>query len=125
MRISDWSSDVCSSDLIVDAKIFTLANGMAVDVFSVQDAATGGAFDAPDKLARLSVTIEHSLEGQVRPMAELAKRKPSFPSRTRVFQAQPRVLIDNEATPTHTVVPGDGRAARWARRGRAGVIAGG
>src|SRR3546814_5027028 len=82
---------------------------MAVDVFSVQDAATGGAFDAPDKLARLSVTIEHSLEGQVRPMAELAKRKPSFPSRTRVFQAQPRVLIDNEASRTHTVVEVNGR----------------
>ncbi|HET8727591.1 MAG TPA: bifunctional uridylyltransferase/uridylyl-removing protein, partial [Alphaproteobacteria bacterium] len=93
---------------IVDAKIFTLANGMAVDVFSVQDAGSG-AFDAPEKLARLSVTVGRSLEGQVRPMAELAKRKTAFPSRTRVFRVQPRVLVDNEASRTHTVVEVNGR----------------
>ncbi|MEO3434872.1 [protein-PII] uridylyltransferase [Inquilinus sp. CAU 1745] len=94
---------------IVDAKIFTLANGMAVDVFSVQDAGEGGAFESPDKLARLAVIVERSLSGEVRPIAELAKRKPAYPARTRVFRVQPRVLIDNDASRTHTVVEVNGR----------------
>ncbi len=89
---------------IVDAKIFTLVNGLALDVFTVQDAAVGGAFDAPEKLARLSVTIERSLSGELRPFQELAKRKPPFPSRTRVFRVQPRVLIENQVSNTHTVL---------------------
>ncbi len=89
---------------IVNAKIFTLVNGLALDVFNVQDAATGGAFDAPDKLARLAVTIERSLSGQLRPLQELAKRKPAFPSRTRVFKVKPRVLIENQVSRTHTVI---------------------
>ena len=41
---------------IVDARIHTLTNGMALDTFWIQDAA-GGTFDRPDRLARLSVLI--------------------------------------------------------------------
>ena len=41
---------------IVDARIHTLTNGMALDTFWVQDAA-GGAFDQPHRLARLSALI--------------------------------------------------------------------
>ena len=37
---------------IVDARIHTLTNGMALDTFWIQDAA-GGTFDAPHRLARL------------------------------------------------------------------------
>ncbi|MGH7152909.1 MAG: [protein-PII] uridylyltransferase, partial [Acetobacteraceae bacterium] len=44
---------------IVDARIHTMTNGMALDTFWVQDAA-GGAFDAPHRLARLSVLIEQA-----------------------------------------------------------------
>ena len=50
---------------IVDARIHTLTNGMALDTFWVQDAA-GGAFDAPHRLARLSVLIEQALSGRLR-----------------------------------------------------------
>ena len=50
---------------IVDARIHTLTNGMALDTFWIQDAA-GGAFDAPHRLARLSVLIEQSLSGRLR-----------------------------------------------------------
>src|SRR3546814_1573256 len=64
MRISDWSSDVCSSDL--------------------------------------------SLSGRLRPLAELEERR-GLPTRTRVFQVPPRVLIDNRASNTHTVVEVNGR----------------
>ncbi|NBC95052.1 MAG: [protein-PII] uridylyltransferase, partial [Deinococcus-Thermus bacterium] len=94
---------------IVDAKIFTQTDGMALDLFTVQDAATGGAFDAPDKLAKLSVLVDRSLAGKLKPEKELARQKPGWPSRTRVFKVQPRVLIDNEASRTHTVVEINGR----------------
>ncbi|HEV7370112.1 [protein-PII] uridylyltransferase [Arenibaculum sp.] len=93
---------------IVDAKIFTMANGMALDVFSLQNA-TAGAFDSGDKLARLSVMVEHTLSGQLRPLQELEKRRPSLPDRRRVFKVPPRVLIDNKASTTHTVVEVNGR----------------
>ncbi len=94
---------------IVDAKIFTLRNGQALDVFSVQDAHSGGAFDAPDKLARLAVITEQTLAGQVRPLQELAKRKPGIPQRTRMFKVPPRVLIDNNAGTNHTVIEVNGK----------------
>ncbi|MEQ8965914.1 MAG: [protein-PII] uridylyltransferase [Azospirillaceae bacterium] len=94
---------------IVDAKIFTQTDGMALDVFGVQDAATGGAFAAPDKLARLSATVERSLQGRLKPLKELADRRAAYPSRLRVFKVPPRVVIDNEASRTHTVVEVNGR----------------
>jgi [protein-PII] uridylyltransferase len=97
-----------SGATIVDAKIFTMANGMALDVFSVQDA-TGGPFDSGDKLAKLSVMIERTLSGQLRPLQELAKRKPALSDRRRVFKVPPRVLIDNKASTTHTVIEVNGR----------------
>lgn len=93
---------------IVDAKIFTMTNGMALDIFSLQDA-EGGPFAAGDKLARLSAMIEQTLSGQMRPLQELAKRKPTLTSRTRVFKVPPRVLVDNHASSTHTVIEVNGR----------------
>ncbi|MBP2313766.1 [protein-PII] uridylyltransferase [Azospirillum soli] len=94
---------------IVDAKIFTMTNGMALDVFTVQDAAGGGAFESGDKLAKLSVMIERVLSGQLKPLHDLATRKAPHASRTRVFHVPPRVLIDNNASTTHTVIEVNGR----------------
>jgi [protein-PII] uridylyltransferase len=92
---------------IVDAKILTLSNGMALDTFWVQDQ-SGGAFDRPDKLAKLAVLFENVLSGRLKPHLEL--RKPgAIPSRTRVFTVPPRVLIDNKASLTHTVIEVNGR----------------
>ena len=45
---------------IVDARIMTMSNGMALDTFWVQDLA-GRPFDRPDKLARLAVIFENVL----------------------------------------------------------------
>ena len=92
---------------IVDAKILTLSNGMALDTFSVQDQ-SGGAFDRGDKLAKLAVLFENVLAGKVKPHVELAKPG-AIPSRTRVFTVPPRVLIDNKASQTHTVIEVNGR----------------
>ena len=92
---------------IVDAKILTMANGMALDTFWVQDA-EGGAFDRPEKLAKLAVLFEHVLTGERKPQAELAAPKP-YSARTRAFSVPPRVLIDNRASATHTVIEVNGR----------------
>ena len=87
---------------IVDAKIYTTADGMALDTFWIQDE-TGGAFDNPDKLARLCQRIEETLAGTLHPGRELDKPS-SIPSRTHVFKVAPRVLVNNEVSRTHTVI---------------------
>src|SRR5499427_1750060 len=97
---------VCGAN-IVDAKIMTMSNGMALDTFWVQDS-TGAPFDRPDKLARLAVVFEKVLTGDLKPHHELA-RPPAFPSRTQVFTVPPRVLVDNKASTSHTVIEVNGR----------------
>ena len=98
---------VCGAT-IVDAKIATLNDGLALDVFTVQDI-DGGAFRSSTKTARLSVRIEQVLGGKVKPLEELEKRRSTLPSRTDVFLVPPRVMIDNNASNTHTVVEINGR----------------
>ncbi len=93
---------------IVDAKIITLANGMALDTFCVQDS-EGGAFDSPGKLAKLSAGIEQVLSGRLRLDRELASRKGKLPSRAHVFKVPPRALVDNGPSRSHTVIEVNGR----------------
>ncbi len=92
---------------IVDAKIFTMTNGMALDVFEIQDSG-GRAFSRPSHITRLEKQIDQTLTGALNPGVELAK-KPAIPSRTRVFTVAPRVLIDNDASRTHSVIEVNGR----------------
>jgi [protein-PII] uridylyltransferase len=92
---------------IVDARIHTMTNGMALDTFWVQDAA-GGAFDAPHRLARLAALIEQSLSGRLRLDAEIGKLRRE-PARLRAVQIPPRVVIDNHASNSHTVIEVNGR----------------
>ncbi|MDP3414974.1 [protein-PII] uridylyltransferase [Falsiroseomonas sp.] len=92
---------------IVDARIHTMTNGMALDTFWVQDAA-GGAFDAPHRLARLAVLIEQSLSGRLRLEEEIAKVRRE-PARLRAVTIPPRVVLDNHASNTHTVIEVNGR----------------
>lgn len=92
---------------IVDARIHTMTNGMALDTFWVQDAA-GGAFDAPHRLARLAVLVEQSLSGRLRLDAEIGKLRRE-PARLRAVQIPPRVVIDNHASNSHTVIEVNGR----------------
>ncbi|MBV9555118.1 MAG: [protein-PII] uridylyltransferase, partial [Alphaproteobacteria bacterium] len=92
---------------IVDAKIMTMTNGMALDTFWVQDH-NGEPVDRPDKLARLSVAFENVLTGELKPHREFA-RPPAIQSRTSVFTVPPRVVIDNQASLSHTVIEVNGR----------------
>jgi [protein-PII] uridylyltransferase len=87
---------------IVDAKIFTLANGKALDIFWAQDVSGEPLSNA--KRARLLVMIERALAGDAPPAEEWARLKGKLPARTRAFHATPRVLLDNEASSTHTII---------------------
>ena len=94
---------------IVDARIHTLNNGMALDTFWIQDAA-GGTFDAPHRLARLSVLIEQALSGRIKLAAEIKKvSRVLLGRRMRAILVPPRVVIDNHASNTHTVIEVNGR----------------
>ena len=92
---------------IVDAKILTMQNGMALDTFTVQDQA-GGAFDQPQRLARLSAALEGVLSGAIKAHVELA-RPQAIPVRTRTLAVPPRVIVNNNASRTHTVIEVNGR----------------
>jgi [protein-PII] uridylyltransferase len=52
--------------------------------------------------------FEHVLTGKLRLHVDLAAPE-RVPSRTRIFTVPPRVLIDNKASATHTVVEVNGR----------------
>ncbi len=97
-----------ASASIVDARIVTLSNGMALDSFWVQDAG-GGAFDHPVRQKRLFILIERALSGQIHTARELAHTPSNLPSRTAVFKVPPRALIDNKGSRTHTIIEVNGR----------------
>ena len=94
---------------IVGAKVVTLANSMALDVFHIQDL-SGRPFDSEDRLRRLDRRIEASVVGNIQPARELqAMRMRALPSRTRVFKVPPRVIFDNKASANNTVIEVNGR----------------
>ena len=94
---------------IVDARIHTLTNGMALDTFWIQDAA-GGAFDTPHRLARLYVLIEQALTGRIQLGTEIRKlSKGLIGRRVRAIHVPPRVVIDNHASNKYTVLEVNGR----------------
>ena len=94
---------------IVDARIHTLTNGMALDTFWVQDAA-GGAFDQPHRLAKLYVLVEQALSGHLRLEREIPKLTQALMGRRmRAIHVPPRVVIDNRASNSYTVLEVNGR----------------
>jgi [protein-PII] uridylyltransferase len=94
---------------IVDARIHTLTNGMALDTFWIQDA-TGGACDAPHRLARIAALIEQALSGQLNLARAIHKAQTALlGQRMRVIHVPPRVVIDNRASNRYTVIEVNGR----------------
>jgi [protein-PII] uridylyltransferase len=98
---------------IVDARIVTTADGVALDTFWIQEAPTsphaaGGAFADANRLRHLREAIARALDGRLDLAAALAGRR-RLPSRTQVFQVPARVLIDDKASATHTVIEVNGR----------------
>jgi [protein-PII] uridylyltransferase len=92
---------------IVDAKVFTTADGMALDGFWVQDA-NGGPFDDEQKLARTLSLLEQALAGELALEGALAGQGSARPRR-RAAHVISRILVDNRASSQHTVVEINGR----------------
>jgi len=94
---------------IVDARVHTLTNGMALDTFWIQDA-TGEAFTEPQQLARLTQLVEQTLAGRLNLEQEIAKStRMLYARRMRAIHVPPRVLVDNRASNSYTVIEVNGR----------------
>ena len=92
---------------IVDAKVFTTPQGMALDTFWLQNR-DDNALAASGALAKLTVQIERAFAGEMSRSEPEAERT-FVPARTKVFTVPPRVIIDNQASATHTVIEINGR----------------
>jgi [protein-PII] uridylyltransferase len=87
---------------VIDARIHTSTDGMALDNFLIQDP-DGTPFDDPHRLERLERTVLDALAGQEPPIARLeAKALPL--TRAEAFSIQPAVFIDPAASNRYTVV---------------------
>ena len=87
---------------IVDAKIMTTTDGMALDTFNIQDK-DGRAVTSNDRLEKLAETVEATLKREFDADKSLSRRTRLL-SRTSVFKVVPRVLIDNQASYLYTVI---------------------
>ena len=90
---------------IVDARIFTLTNGMALDVFQIQDL-NGHVYE---NTAYLQKALKAALAGSIDLAAEIAERQRNAPKKGQHFTVQPRVIIDNDASVSNTVIEVNGR----------------
>ncbi len=98
-----------SGGSIVDAKVVTLANSMALDAFRIQDL-SARRFDSPDRIQKLTQRIEAAVTGKMNPDRELQEqRRRALPSRMRIFKVPPRVIFDNKASIAHTLIEVNGR----------------
>lgn len=93
---------------IVDARIFTLSDGMALDVFWLQDD-NGEPIAGAASLKRLKDRVAKVLTGDIRLRDTLPDRRGKLPTRAAVFTVEPLIVIDNEASNTHTVIEVNGR----------------
>ncbi|MEC8200763.1 MAG: ACT domain-containing protein, partial [Pseudomonadota bacterium] len=92
---------------IVDARINTLNDGMALDSFWTQDRGNL-AISQSTKLDSITANVEKAIASEIRLADELKKMK-GLPSRMEVFTVAPRVLIDNKASNSRTVIEVNGR----------------
>ena len=95
---------------IVSARVTTTTDGMALQSLAVQ-AAGGGQVAGAETLAQIKRTIDEVLTGKRNP-AHLIRQRRQPQGRTSVFTYAPRVLVDNAASDTHTVVEVNGRDRR-------------
>jgi len=93
---------------IVDARIVTLSNGMALDTFWVQNG-EGDMVHEERHLTTIKQTIEQVMTGRVWLDKELPAKRSRLPNRAAVFKVPPRVIGDEAASRTHTVIEVNGR----------------
>ena len=87
---------------IIDARIHTTRDGMAIDNFLVQDP-FGRPFDDAARLTRLKQAIEDALANRSR-LAERLQAKPPPRPRATAFDINPAAFVDNHASNRFTVV---------------------
>jgi [protein-PII] uridylyltransferase len=87
---------------IIDARIHTSTDGMALDNFLVQDLA-GTPFAEPHQLERLEQAVLGALEGQ-EPLTAKLEDKALPLARAGAFNIRPAVFIDNQASSRYTVI---------------------
>ncbi|MEO5492804.1 MAG: [protein-PII] uridylyltransferase [Sphingomonas sp.] len=87
---------------IIDARIHTTRDGMALDNFLVQDP-LGRPFDDAGQLTRLKRAIEDALANRNK-LADRLKAKPPPRPRAEAFDISPAAFIDNHASNRFTVV---------------------
>ena len=95
---------------IVDARVISRKDGLALDVLWVQDA-TSQAITDKRALARLATNIEKSMLGNLDIDMAMRARWRATPARIRRIAAPSRVLINNQISPTHTVIEINGKDA--------------
>lgn len=87
---------------VIDARIHTTRDGMAIDNLLVQDP-FGQPFDGDDRMKRLSIAIEDALANRAR-MVDRLLAKPHARPRADAFSIEPAALIDNRASNRYTVI---------------------
>ena len=87
---------------IIDARIHTTRDGMALDNFLIQDP-FGQPFDDAARLKRIEAAIEDVLVNRTTLTERLAAR-PLSRTRAHAFAVEPNVLIDNGASNRYTVI---------------------
>jgi [protein-PII] uridylyltransferase len=92
---------------VVDAKILTLANGMALDTFAIQDF-DGQPLTESSKQARVTGRVVAALEGRIRLNQELGAAAGRLPARAIALEVPPRVIIDNTASKVCSVIEVNG-----------------
>jgi [protein-PII] uridylyltransferase len=87
---------------IIDARIHTTRDGMAIDNFLVQDP-LGRPFDDEARLQRIKLGIADALANRAK-LGERLKSRPLPRLRADAFTIEPNVLIDNKASNRFTVI---------------------
>jgi [protein-PII] uridylyltransferase len=105
---------------IIDARIHTTLDGMALDNFLVQDSA-GKPFADRHQLDRLEEAVLAALGGKEPEMARL-EAKPLPRARAEAFSVQPAAFVDNHASSRYTVVEVNARDRPALLSGLAGAL---
>ena len=87
---------------IIDARVHTTNDGMALDNFLVQDFA-GVPLDETRQLRRLEEGVLGAVEGQ-EPLRDRLAARPLPLRRAEAFDIQPAVFVDNSASNRYTVI---------------------
>lgn len=100
-----------AGESIINAKIATLANGVALDTFWIQESQkTMEDGERSLRLEKIAGTIKDVINGDIQLEREFSSRKShgTTTTRTRISKVPPRCIIDNTASKSHTVIEVNG-----------------